>query len=183
MKRIGLIGKNGAGKSIACDYFKESGYTVFSLSDSLRIILKSEGKPLDRDTITKRANQLKSESGMAVLATKGWDETSGKELVVFDSIRHPDEAVFLKSKGVFLIGVTASLETRYQRISNRGGATDEVDFEKFKRQDTFESDGSSSGQYLDKTFKLCDTVLKNDGTIEELYQTLKTIIKETGCLD
>lgn len=181
MKRIGLVGKNGSGKSLACEYLKTLGFQAVSLSDVLRDILTKEGKPLDRDTLTHRANELKLSEGTDVLAKRCWLATQTSEKVVFDSIRHPSEAEFLVKSGVCLIGTTTSLETRYNRIASRGGATDHIDFETFKRQDEREASGDSAGQNLDATLALCHKVVQNDDTIDAFYLQLKAIVEEGKC--
>lgn len=181
MNKIGLIGRNGSGKSIACHYFEKMGYQVYSLSDSLRTILRAEGKSLDRDSLTQRANELKKSEGLATLARRGWAATKMTDKVVFDSIRHPDEARYLKEKGVVLIGVTASIEARYKRIQSRRRETDHINFETFKRQDTYESDGQSIGQNITATLALCTTHIENSGTIEAFQAKLKDSMGTLSC--
>ena len=173
---IGLVGTNGAGKSTACDYFKEKGYTILSLSDALRDHLTKLNLPLDRDTLTNTANTLKAERGSAVLAEMVFQLSKKVDTpVAFDSVRNVDELNYLKNQGVHFIGITAPLEVRYERIKSRNRETDHVDFETFKRQDQRESDGSSSGQNISSTLESCNTICQNDSTVTHLHAQLDAV--------
>lgn len=176
---IGLVGTNGAGKSTACDYFKQNGYTILSLSDALRAYLTQHNLPLDRDTLTTTANRLKAEQGSDVLAKMVFQHSQKYDTpIAFDSIRNIDELNYLKEQGVYFIGITAPLETRYKRVKSRNRETDHVDFETFKRQDKRESDGSSSGQNISSTLESCNTICQNDSSVESLHAQLDTILGE-----
>ena len=181
--RIGLVGKNGSGKSVACKYIERLGYQVFSLSDVLREDLRRDGHPLDRDSLTKFSNFLKETEGLSVLAKRCWDVAEGIEKVVFDSIRHPVEAKFLRDKGVFLMGIKSSIQTRFERIKARGLETDDVSFETFQIQDNIESDGQSFGQNIHETLSYCQVVLDNDDTLDSFYDQLKNCMIKNGWKD
>ena len=161
---IGIVGKNGSGKSTVCEHLKSNGFHIFSLSDVVRDYATSKGLGHDRDTLTQLANELKQEHGRDyfahVLLTKIQDQ--GVDKVVFDSVRHPDELMYLKRYQVFFIGVDASVENRYQRITQRGKQTDFVSFDDFKRQDSYESVGDSYGQSIVATMALCHVTINND---------------------
>ncbi len=177
---IGLIGTNGAGKSTVCDYFRQKGFQVLSLSDSLRDYVREKGLPLDRDTLTHMANLLKEERGLDVLA-KLVCETVEKESwdnVVFDSIRNRDEVNFLARKDVVFIGVTADIKVRYERVKLRARETDHIDFETFKRQDVRENSGESSGQNISLALEACRCVVENNTGIDDLHVSLDALLKE-----
>ena len=86
--------------------------------------------------------------------------------VVFDSIRHPDEASFLKEKGVFLVGIQANQQERYDRISKRKHGTDFVDLSTFIYQDTNELKGTNKGQDIEACYQFCDLVVTNDRSLD-----------------
>ena len=148
MITIGLVGKNGSGKSTVCQLLADHGFAVFSLSDCIRDVATQRGLSHDRDQLTSLANDLKQEHGTDYFAQFVFQKAKDQGLtkVVFDSIRHKDECRFLLSSAVRLVAVDCSIEQRYQRISKRQRDTDLVDFDTFKRQDERESDGSSFGQ-------------------------------------
>ena len=123
---------------------------------------------------------MKEKEGLAVLAIRSiaLSEELKSDATVFDSIRNKDEVDFLKSKGVYIIGVTASLEARYERIKKRKRASDLVDFETFKQQCEREYEGQSSGQNIKQAMQECDTVVDNEGSLSNLEDSVKKIIQE-----
>jgi dephospho-CoA kinase len=177
---IGLIGVNGAGKSTVCDYFKDHGFEVLSLSDALRDYVLEKDLPLDRDTLTYTANRLKEERGLDVLAKLVFEgvEESRWNNVVFDSIRNGEEVSFLAEKGVVFVGVTADINIRYERIKLRARETDYVDFDTFKRQDIRETSGESTGQNIGVALESCQFIVENNTGLEDLHTALDTVLKE-----
>ena len=87
-----------------CDYLIENGFYAISLSDVVRQDLKENGRSVDRDSLTQRANELKTQHGLTYFAETCFSQVVelGHQKVVFDSIRHPLEAAFLKEKGVIV---------------------------------------------------------------------------------
>jgi dephospho-CoA kinase len=182
MISIGLIGRNGSGKSSVCAFLYKRGFLMLSLSDRVRDEAKRRGLPLDRDTLMKVGSQLKEVHGQAVLAERSFLEAQqhGSDKVVFDSIRNKEEALFLKKNGVVLWGIDAPLAVRYERILSRKSATDHVDFETFQEQDEREALGISSGQNIDEAFNACDSVIQNDSTLDHLHEQLTQYLQRVG---
>ena len=98
--------------------------------------------------------------------------------MVFDSIRHPKEAQYLKDHNVHLIEIAASLETRYQRIQKRQHDTDLCSFETFKRLEDKEKSGQSKGQNISKTFTYCSQTITNDSTPEILAKDIQFLLNQ-----
>lgn len=177
---VGLVGTNGSGKSSVCDFLKNKGFSILSLSDVVREEAKKHGGDLDRDTLTLTGSRLKLDFGHDILAKRCFEisQKSPGTNWVFDSVRHDEELKFLKANGVFFIGLEASMETRYQRIQNRRGSTDSVDFETFKAQCEREYLGQSSGQNIKETLKLCDTLILNNGTLDALRIQIESVLDQ-----
>ena len=160
--KFGLIGRNGSGKSVVCDWFASQQFHVTSLSDEIRREAERQQRPLDRDTLTEISNQLKAADGMGVLAKRAIQSTQHYNRVAFDSIRHPDEVHILKAHGVVLIGVDAEIEVRYQRVLERKRDTDFIDFDTFKRQDDAEFFGVRPAQNIQACWAHCDIIIDNN---------------------
>ena len=178
---IGVIGKNGSGKSTVCDHLEQQGFQFVSLSDVVRQHAKQSNVSLDRDSLTNLANQLKHQYGIDYFARSSLKSIQEKNYtdVVFDSIRHPAEIEFLKQYNVFFIGLNAPIEQRYQRIAERGKQTDFVSFDEFKRQDSYESSGDSYGQRILDAMSLCHVTINNDSNnICNLLDQIDDIIKK-----
>lgn len=175
--KLGLVGKNGAGKSAVCTYLLEHGFTCFSLSNIVRDEANRKGLDLTRDNLVSTANTLKQEKGAAFLAIQSNEKAIGNK-IVFDSIRNVEEVNYLKNKNVILIGIDAPIELRYQRIQQRAHGTDHVDFETFKIQDERENSGNSSGQNINAALEHCTYHFENIGDLTTLQQQVQEILNQ-----
>ena len=181
---IGVVGPNGSGKSVCCEYLARHDYHVFSLSDNVRAEAQLRKRALTRDNLILTGNELKSQFGTTILAERDFHQSQelSSERLVFDSIRHPDEALFLRGKGVYLLGITANLKLRYQRIMARKKETDRVSFEQFKEHDIVEASGNSVGQHVLKTLELCDGLIENEQGLAEVEIQLHDILSYESSL-
>ena len=178
MKNIGnlaLVGTNGSGKSQICAILVKLGFQVISLSDIVRLEIESRGLIKDRDTLVSVANDMKKKHGTSILAERAVELISS-EKVVFDSVRHIDEVMFLKKKSVFILGVDAPVEMRYERIYKRGRDTDRVSYKEFLLHDERENDGNSFGQNIYQCLELCDRIITNEGRLVELESKLDSLL-------
>jgi dephospho-CoA kinase len=175
---LGVVGPNGSGKSSVCDVLKKRGFTILSLSDIVRQEAKKQNRTPTRDHLIQTANELKSEFGLDILAKKSIEIAKSKKLthVVFDSVRNNPEMTYLKSEGATIIGITASIETRFKRIEKRKKDTDQVDFATFKEQCDKEFFGRSSGQHIQEALKACDVMVDNSGALSDLSLQITDIL-------
>ena len=171
--KYGLVGRNGSGKSTVCQYLMDQGFLYLSLSDMLRQEARLRGLCEERDVLRTLGNELKAADGLDVLAKRAYVKFKNEEKAVFDSIRHPLEASYLKSQGVVLLGVNVDVRVRFERIQQRQSPTDYVDFDTFVQQDQAEESGESFGQSIQETLALCSFVIDNNGTQEALYEKAK----------
>ena len=176
--KIGLIGTNGAGKSAACDLLKEFGFNPISLSDEVRTELDRLGLDHSRDNLVSTANSLKQAHRADIFAKRVLATVSKRKwnLVVFDSIRHPLEVKTLQYAGVRMIGIDAPIDLRYSRVMARNRASDAIDFETFKAHDERENSGQSSGQHINACLAMCETIVQNDGSLDELREALRRTV-------
>lgn len=168
---IGLIGTNGAGKSAVCDYLRECGFLVVSLSDIVRAEVRHRNKPETRDIMVHTSNDLKQQFGMDVLARRSFHESSEKDVsaIAFDSIRNLDEVIYLREKRVIFLGIDAPIDVRYDRVTRRGRASDAVDFATFQAHDDRENTGQSAGQNIFQAFRECELIIQNTGDLTLLH--------------
>ncbi len=178
--RLGIVGRNGSGKSSVCDYLQSCGFFVVSLSDVVRYHAKKRQLNDDRITLTQLANDLKADRGLDYFAQASLIYASQHTRVVFDSIRHPDEVALLKHNQVKLIGIDADLSACYDRIKLRGKGTDFVSFEEFKAQDDYEMSGQSQGQRILDCLDLCDVRIKNDQGMDDLFKQIDHLLSTFG---
>tara|TARA_B100000315_G_C14337362_1_gene478011 strand:- start:17 stop:562 length:546 start_codon:yes stop_codon:yes gene_type:complete len=177
---IGVTGTLGAGKDTISDYLQKRGYFHFSLSDAIRAECDKRGLPKDRDTLTKLANELRAEEGYDTLAKRALEaiKKSNAKNVVITSIRNPKEVQYLKNQDKFLlIAVDAPIELRYKRITERQREGDQINFEKFKKQEEREMAGGAGKQNLRQIIQMANHVIINNKTFENFYEKIKNILK------
>lgn len=176
---IGLTGENCSGKGTVAEYLVKKGFVFASLSDVIRAELVSEGKEVTRDTLTRKANEMRQEFGPSVLAKKTIALLQGDRNYVIDSIRNPAEVEELKKSGnFFLFYITAPAELRFERMRSRSREGDLKTLQAFLKQEDLERKGPAHQQNLAPTAKMADEIIVNDCSLEELHVKIDLMLKK-----
>lgn len=172
---IGLTGTNGAGKGEVAAFFRKKGYAYFSLSDLIRDELKKKGKEVSRDNLIQMGNRLREKSGPDILAMLVMKNVKAK--AVIDSIRNPKEVEYLRrQKNFILLAIDAPVELRYERVKKRGRAESASTLQEFIEKEAEEMTNRKKGQQLQNCMRLADFNIKNNDTLESLYQKLEKLL-------
>jgi dephospho-CoA kinase len=179
---IGITGTLGAGKGTVVDYLvSEKGFVHFSVRGYLADIISRSGQPVNRDTLTHTANDLRKEHGPAYIIEELYKTAaqSGKKCII-ESIRTPGEIASLRNKkGFVLLAVDADVELRYKRIVLRNSETDNIDFQTFLSNEQREMHSSDPNkQNLSECIRQADFVIQNNGTLEDLNQLVAEILEK-----
>ena len=179
---IGITGTLGAGKGTIVDYLVEQkGFAHFSVRNFLLEKIRELGMPENRDSMFNLANEMRAEHGPSYVTDQLFNEAEkrGKNSII-ESIRTTGEIASLRNKGTFyLFAVDADPFVRYERIQLRKSETDSVSFETFKQNEQRESVSSDPGvQNLEACIEVADFVFQNNGTIEELYHQVDSVLKK-----
>ncbi len=175
---IGLTGPICAGKGEVRKILGELGFTeCFSLSDIIRYELKMRDMPDDRKSLQNIGDELRKLFGEQVLAERVCLLFNSDRGVV-DSIRHPVEVDCLRFNldNFVLIGVTASQKTRFNRLVSRGRQGDVLDFDGFVKSDNKELLGEGSGQRVNDCLSMCNFVIENEGSLDDLRRKIVNVI-------
>jgi dephospho-CoA kinase len=157
-----LTGPNAAGKGEVAGYLQERGFTVHSLSDIVREEATRRGLPTDRGHLIQVGNLLRRLEGPGALAERLLPRLGQRDVV--DSIRTPAEVEVLRRLTHFiLLGIRASVATRFQRSLVRSRPGDPRTLEEFCQREREENSTEPEAQQLEATFRLADRVLDNDG--------------------
>lgn len=178
---MGICGPIGSGKGVVTDWFKDHGFLAISLSDEIRISLRKMGREITRASMQEVGNQLREEFGDEILAARVWEKVKNVQdsRIVIESIRHPEEAKYLKKQGKFyLINVTADQKVRYERYAKRHRVEDTITWEDFLEEDTEESLGyhGEHSQLVNETAKLADFTVDNSTSLTDSYFQLAAIM-------
>ena len=156
----------------------EQGWEGCSCSDSIRHWLKENGKEINRENLTQGGRSLRSKGGPGILAELLLERISPEQPTIIDSIRTPDEVHALREReGFLLIEVHAPIDLRWERMQQRGREGDPENYQDFLSQEEAEAVAkNSSGQALVATAELADLLIINDGTRQELDESLKILL-------
>ncbi len=175
---IGLTSRNAAGKDEVARYLvKRRDFSYFSLSDILRSELSRRNLPITRENLIETGNALREKRGPGALAELALKALEKVERAVVVSLRNPGEVEVLRQREDFiLVGVDAPLELRWERARARSRPEDPGSLEEFVAQERAELAGTTHQQQLDACFAMCDRVLVNDGSLEELYRKVEELL-------
>ncbi|MBT3583213.1 AAA family ATPase [Candidatus Woesearchaeota archaeon] len=164
---LGVTGPFGAGKTAAINALEEVGFTYHSLSDEVRKEARAQGHTeLERDILINVGNNTRREYGQMVFAQRVLDSAKDDDKAIFDGIRAVGEVNYFKENdpNFILIAITASEETRYNRILSRGRAGDPKTLDEIAIKDR-----KDRGIGIDECVKMAHHVIVNEGiTIEQL---------------
>lgn len=188
MKRIviGVIGPLAGGKGAFCNFLKERGFTLTSLSDRVREECRAQGLPIGRESLQDMGDRLRRGFGTDVLARRTIDlfQNSGVELIVIESIRNPGEIDLLRKElGAYIVGVTASFQKRFERILTRGRPDDPKTWEEFLRIDSRDSgiNQEAHGQQVSACLQLADEIIENEtDNLDALRARAEDLITRLG---
>lgn len=176
---VAIVGMPGAGKSVAADFFRTKGIPVLRFGDQTDKGLMEQGKPLTEENERIYREQIRSELGMAAMATKIEpriiETAKTSPLIVLDGLYSWEEYVYLKQKfsQIQLLCIYAPPSLRYERLASR--VTRPIAKEEAQRRDIAEIEHLNKGGPI----ALANVTIVNDAgekalldKLEEFYKTL-----------
>lgn len=177
---IGIAGLNGAGKSVIVEFLRERSFVTASLSDALREELRLRGLPESRQAMIELGRAIREAEGEDALARRLIKGMAPDRNYAVDSIRHPSEVEALRGTGrrFALLWVDADEAVRLARIRNRGRPGDPSEIDDLQRLEAMERGSrDASAQQLDAVRLLADEVIVNSGSLEELQECVRGVLK------
>lgn len=175
---IVLVGEIGSGKGTVADYLQKKYHATYHrFSKMLKDVAERLYIPVSRDVLIRISEIFRKNFGediMARVIAKDV-ESDPHEIVVVDGARRLADIEHLsKLQGFHLLYITASLETRFYRIKNRGEKTDEqnLSFEQFKK----DNERSTELSIKDVAEKSEHTII-NDQDVNALYTKIDQWMK------
>lgn len=180
---IGITGSFGAGKGSAAEYLvSEKNFSHFSARALIIKEVERRGLPVNRDTITNTANDMRAAGGPTYLFEQlvaAAKECGGD--AVIESVRAIAEAEYLKEHGGILLAIDAEPHVRYERIVKRGSETDCVSFAEWQEQEAREMHSDDpTKQNVAAVIEMADHVIKNTNTLEFLQDEVDTFLEKYG---
>jgi len=181
MTIIGITGTLGAGKGTIVNYLESKGFGHYSSRKFIVAEIERRGMPVNRDSMTVVANDLRTTHSPSYIAEQLYKEASfANTKAIIESIRAEGEVMALRKMGDFyLLSIDADPKTRYERIIARANETDRISFEKFMADEAREMTSTDpTKQNLSRCIELADFRLLNNGTIEGLRHDIDRILEE-----
>ncbi|MFP4045698.1 MAG: AAA family ATPase [Candidatus Aenigmatarchaeota archaeon] len=175
---LGLTGKIGCGKDTVSRYLeREHGFRSISMGDIVREYVREEGLEMTRENQQKIGTGYREKHGKDFFArevARKIGELPGDRFVI-NGVRAPHDVKVPRKRfdeKFCLIQITSPAEDRFQRMKGRSRPGDPETFEEFKEQE--ESDIEKFNQ--DETFEMADYEIKNDGSLDELFEKVGRLI-------
>ena len=182
---IGVAGRNGAGKGELVSFLESRSFTALSLSDAIRAELANQGLEETRERMIETGQAMRRRAGPGALAQGLAKQLLPDRNYAIDSIRHPVEVEILRqhaeaSGHVFhLVWVDAKLETRFDRLVERGRSGDPTtiaDLETLEARERGSDDPNA--QQLDAVEGDADYRLANDDSLEAFQEAIQAWVRK-----
>jgi dCMP deaminase len=178
---IGVTGMFAAGKDSVAEYLVKKGFQHYSLSDEIRGEARRRRIALTRDNLISLGNKLREELGSNVLAewAKLKVNQNKNQDVVITSIRNPEEVRTLRKEPNFvLIEVSANIKRRFKWIKMRNREEDPDTLAELMKKEKIEQSSDPTRQQLHKVISMAKINIKNDGSLEELYNKVDLLTSD-----
>jgi dephospho-CoA kinase len=174
MKLIIVAGMPGAGKEELLTVARSMGIPFLRMGDLVREGYASRSSEDENLSTGQYANVQRERHGKDYWAECAVKRMSGNVFYV-DGCRSMDEVDAYRrlTDDVHLIGIFASPVTRYERLLKRGRDDAPKDLDDFKARDIREM-----GWGLAVTLALADTMIVNEGTLEQFRLDSERTLKE-----
>jgi dephospho-CoA kinase len=179
---IGVTGSIGAGKETLTGFLREKGFVYFETSAMLKEMLAERKLELTRENMQNLGDELRKKDGVGALMNLLLERTEKGKNYIFDSLRNPMEADFLRNEveDFVLIAVDAPREIRFKRIMQRGKPSDPKTWEDFLRIDERDLCDKENplGQHVGKCIEIADFKIINDAGLEKSMKQVEEIYKK-----
>lgn len=121
-KIIAVVGMAGAGKTSACNFLKNNGYSILRFGDQTDIGLKEKGLPLTEQNEKNYREELRKKLGMAAyaikIASRIKEALKQNQKIALDGLYSWEEYVYLKKyfPGLILLCIYTRPEIRHKRL-------------------------------------------------------------------
>jgi dephospho-CoA kinase len=169
VKLIVTVGMPGSGKDELISVAQSIGLATLKMGDLVRDETRRRGLPLNNSNLGRVANEEREKHGPGVWAQRAIPKLTETKMLV-DGCRSDHEVtVFRHNFGdLFVLGIYASPETRYDRMIKRSRGDDGMSLQEFYDRDRRELKWG-----IGNAFALADGMLINEGQLEEFKRAAR----------
>ncbi|HPT08157.1 MAG TPA: AAA family ATPase [bacterium] len=181
---IGLTGQIACGKGVIKQFLiKKYKAKDYRFSTILRDILIRLDIEQSRLNIQNLSTMLRKNFGEDTLAKAMAQDvkSNNHKFIVIDGIRRLADIKYLKDiENFFLVSVQADKKIRYKRVieRNENPGDDKKTYQQFLADDNRETEVE-----IPKTMKKANFKIDNNGTWEELWDQIHSLVKKINTLD
>lgn len=172
--RIMLItGMPGSGKEELLNVARSMGIPFLRMGDIVREFYAGSGAEAQGLSVGQVASRERELHGKDIWAERAIERMSG-DLFLVDGCRSMDEVASFKKLGdeVYIIGIHAPRETRYERLVERGREDAPHSPEEFNARD-----GREMGWGLSDVVALADIMIVNDSSLEDFQSKVREVLE------
>ena len=172
MKLIVTVGMPGSGKDELVGVARAMGLATLKMGDLVRDETRRRGLPVTNQNVARVASEERDKHGPGIWAQRAIPKLTETRMLV-DGCRSDSEVqVFRHNFGdLFVLGIYASPETRYDRLSARR-RSDDVDL-----QDFYDRDRRELKWGIGNAFALADGMIVNEGTLDEVRRAARAMLE------
>ena len=167
----------GSGKTTAVLAAEEMGGIRITMGDVVREEVAKRGLEPSRENMMKLMFEMRTEGGSGIIAQKCMEKIQNAvgKVFIIDGLRCQKEVDIFRSafQDFLVVLIHTRPSIRYQRLSTRGRSDDPKNEMEFDERDQKEI---SIG--VAQVIALADEVIINEGTIRDLQNNLKKLLRE-----
>jgi dephospho-CoA kinase len=177
MKLIVTVGMPGSGKDELIAVAQSMGLATLKMGDLVREETRRRGLALSNANVARIASEERDKHGAGIWAQRALPKLIETRMLV-DGCRSDSEVtVFRHNFGdLFVLGIFASPETRYERMKSRRRSDDGLSLQEF-----FDRDRRELKWGIGSAFTLADGMIVNEGSLDEFRRsgraTLERILR------
>lgn len=173
MKLIVTVGMPGSGKDELVEVARQMGLATLKMGDLVRDETRRRGLQLTNANVARIANEEREKHGPGIWAQRAVPKLTETKMLV-DGCRSDSEvSVFRHNFGdLFVLGIFASPEHRYDRMMRRGRGDDGGDM-----QALYDRDRRELKWGIGNAFTLADGMLVNEGSLEEFRRNGRAFLE------
>ena len=172
MKLIVTVGMPGSGKDELVGVARSMSLATLKMGDLVRDETRRRGLPVTNANVARIASEEREKHGGGVWAQRAIPKLTETRMLVDGCRSDVEVTVFRHNFGdLFVLGIFASPETRYDRLSTRK-RSDDVDL-----QDFYDRDRRELKWGIGNAFALADGMLVNEGTLDEFRRNARSMLE------
>ena len=174
MKLIVTVGMPGSGKDELVEVAHAMGLATLKMGDLVRDETRRRGLALNNANIARIANEEREKHGPGVWAQRALPKLTETKMLVDGCRSDAEVSVFRHNFGdLFVLGIFASPEARYDRMMKRGRGDDGAGLQEF-----FDRDRRELKWGIGSAFALADGMLINEGSLADFRTASRRRLEE-----